>query len=96
MPLLSEKPEDVVKKSSKPKASSLAMTERAEAARIKAKEDSFKRLGALANQYAKYNTNKSMGSKKIKGERERVEARKNDGIDDDSEDSGWTDSDEDE
>lgn len=96
MPLLSEKPVDTVKKSSKPEASSLIKAERAEAERKKAKEASFNRLGALANQYAKYNTNKSMGSRKIKGERERVAARKVDKIDDDSDDSGWTDSDEDE
>ena len=95
MPLLSEKPKDAVKTSSKPKASTLMMAERAEAARVKAKEASFNRLGALANQYAKYNTNKSMGSRKIKGERERVAERKKESGDD-SEDSGWTDSDEDE
>ncbi len=92
MPLLSERPKDIAKTSSMPKASTLMMAERAEAARIKAKEASFNRLGALANQYAKYNTNKSMGSRKIKGERERVAERKKES-DDDSEDSGWTDSD---
>ena len=51
----------------------------------------FQRLEALAHQHAKYNANNSMGSRKIKGERDRVAAR--DGDNGDSSDSGWSDED---
>jgi coronin-2 len=90
MALLSEKPEEK-RTSSRPKASTYLTAQREEEERKKAKEEQFKRLEALAHQHAKYNANKSMGSRKIKGERERVAAR--DADDDDSSDSGWSDDD---
>ena len=92
MPLLSEKPVEK-KQSTRPKSSTLLEIERANAERKNAKEAGFKRLEALAHQHAKYNSNMSMGSRKIKGERERIAARQ---AEDDfgSSDSGWSDSDE--
>jgi len=92
MVLLSEKPEEK-RSSNRPKASTYLEAERKEEERKKTKDAQFKRLEALAHQHAKYNANKSMGSRKIKGERERVAAR--DAADaDDSSDSGWSDEDE--
>jgi hypothetical protein len=90
MPLLSEKPKDVVK-SSRPKASTYLAAQRKEEERLRAKDEQFQRLEALAHQHARYNANNSMGSRKIKGERDRVAARDDDN--DDSSDSGWSDDD---
>ena len=90
MPLLSEKPVEKMK-SSRPKASTYLAAQRKEEERKKAKDVQFQRLEALAHQHAKYNANNSMGSRKIKGERDRVAAR--DGDNGDSSDSGWSDED---
>ena len=88
MPLLSEKPVEVAK-STRPKASTYLAAQRKEEERKKEKDAQFQRLEALAHQHARYNANKSMGSRKIKGERDRVAAR--DADDNDSSDSGWSD-----
>jgi hypothetical protein len=92
MELLSNKPVEKLS-ASRPKASTYLAAQRKEDEAKKAKDEQFKRLEALAHQHAKYNANKSMGSRKIKGERDRVAERDADD-DDSSDDSGWSDDDE--
>ena len=95
MKLVSKKP--VVARKSVNQTQKYLDQEKAKAEAKKVKDASFERLQALAVQHANYNVNQSMGGRRsvpAKGIRIKGEYMP-EVNDDESSDSGWTDSDED-